>query len=165
MGPPVLTASTNASISDSLSLVLPAARLSDGLATSGPDCGRLEVVEPRRPAAPRGVHRLFGEPDITAGEVGDSARGAVGEAERRLQVALLRPTYRVDLLDRAAAHQASVSMKCPPSPTNRDPSASSLRYQLSFASGPALTRYLVDDVTTAGPNPFRIAVNRGANLG
>ena len=35
-------------------------------------------------------------------------------------------------------------MKWPPSPTKRDPSASSLRYQLSFASGPALTRYLVE---------------------
>ena len=32
-------------------------------------------------------------------------------------------------------------MKCPPSPVNRDPSASSLRYQLSAASFPALTRY------------------------
>ena len=54
-------------------------------------------------------------------------------------------------------------MKWPPSPVNRDPSASSLRYQLSFASGPALTRYLVDAVAATAPKSFRIAMSSGAN--
>jgi hypothetical protein len=34
----------------------------------------------------------------------------------------------------------TVSMKCPPSPVNRDPSRSSSRYQLPASSRPALTR-------------------------
>ena len=53
-------------------------------------------------------------------------------------VTLLRPAHRVDLLGRLSAHQLSVSMKWPPSPVNREPSASSLRYQLSLASGPGV---------------------------
>src|SRR6185437_1780796 len=41
---------------------------------------------------------------------------------------------------RLPTHQLSVSMKWPPSPVNREPSSASFPYQLSAASGPALTR-------------------------
>ena len=43
-------------------------------------------------------------------------------------------------------------MKWPPSPVNRDPSSSSLRYQLSASSRPALTRYRVTEPPPGWPN-------------
>ena len=54
-------------------------------------------------------------------------------------------------------------MKWPPSPVNRVPSAASLRYQLSFASGPALTRYRVLEVAAAPPKSARSFASSGAN--
>ena len=39
----------------------------------------------------------------------------------------------------ADSHQPIVSMKCPPSPTKREPASSEFWYQLSGSSEPALT--------------------------
>ena len=53
-------------------------------------------------------------------------------------------------------------MKCPPSPVNRDPSSSSLRYQLSASSGPALTRYRVTEPPAGWPNRDFSCTSSGA---
>ena len=53
-------------------------------------------------------------------------------------------------------------MKWPPSPVNRDPSSSSLRYQLSASSRPALTRYRVTEPPPGWPNWDLICTSSGA---
>ena len=84
---------------------------------------------------------------------------AVGEAERDLHVAGSRAAAdRVDLLGQAVRPPAERVDEVTALAGETGPFGSSFRYQLSAASGPALTRYRV-----AGPDAGRAEV--GPHLG
>ena len=91
-------------------------------------CGRRRW----RPASPW-------ETDVAAGEVADHAAGAVAEPHGDLDVAGVRAADRVDLFGQAVRPPAQRVKEMTALADEARPLAS-LRYQLSAASGPALTK-------------------------
>src|SRR5215470_18778279 len=83
-----------------LALIL-AARARGMPAPAGPDGGLGEVVEPRAPAASRGVQGFLLVARVAGREVGDRARRAVPEPHGGLQVTWFRAGDGVDLLGQA----------------------------------------------------------------
>ena len=99
------------------------------------DRDALEVVQPEDLAVGEQVERLLREPGGARGRVGDHRRGAV-RCSGRLTCRSPWPGVAQAYTDSGSqpSSQLTVSTKCPPSPTNRDPSVSCRAYQLPCSS-------------------------------